>query len=113
MQIGFQLAGRRRPVQNIGGDVDAVTGLLHVKANFVRSLAGEDVYFAVFPGLHFDAAIGDIVDYNDRAGVDGEVLFEMLARCYGGPAPPKPTHGPHQPPPTPPPPPPPHSPHTL
>ncbi len=83
-QTGFQLAGLRRGVQNTGGDVDAVTGLLHVKANLVGSLAGEDVHFGVLPGLHFDAAVGDVVDHNYRASVDREMLLEMLPCGCGG-----------------------------
>jgi len=57
--------------------------LLHVKANLVGGLAGDDVDFGVFPGFYFDAAIGDVVDHNHRAGVDCEMFFDMLPR---GPA---------------------------
>src|SRR5712664_3831056 len=78
LQISCQLGGLCRGVQNIGGDVDAVAGLLHVEANFVGSLAGENVDFGVFPGFHFDAAIGDVVNYNHWAGIDRKMLFEVL-----------------------------------
>src|SRR6202521_4325930 len=47
-QTSFQLPGLRRGVQNVGGDVDAVTGLLHLENNLAGSLAGHDVNSRVF-----------------------------------------------------------------
>ena len=85
LQTSSRIRRLRRGVQNRGGDVDAVTGLFHVKANLVGGLAGDDVDFPIFPGLHFDAAVGDIVDYDNRTRVDREMLFDVLARgCLCG-----------------------------
>src|SRR5256886_10952878 len=62
LQTSSRIRRLRRGVQNRGGDVDAVTGLFHVKTNLVGGLAGDDGEFPIFPGLHFDAAVGGTVD---------------------------------------------------
>ena len=78
LQAGGKFHGWCGGIANASGDVNAVTGLFHIKTDFVGGLAGEDVHFGVFPGLHFNAAIGDIVDYDDGTALDGEMFFDVL-----------------------------------
>src|SRR6266404_148116 len=84
LEIGFKLQRMGGGVQNVGGEIDAVADLLHLKANFVGELAGGDVHLGILGRLDFDAAIGDIVNHDDGPAFHGKMLFEMITGSARG-----------------------------
>src|SRR5271154_2059159 len=83
LQIGFEFQRPSRCVQDVGSNVDAVSYLLDIKANLVGGLRANDIHFGILPGLDFDAAIGHIVNHDDRASRDTKLFFNTLSGAGG------------------------------
>src|SRR5262249_47321212 len=85
-QLKIDLRIGREGGQVVGGgiNVDAIANLLDVQAEFVGWLGCENGDFGVLWGLHFDAAISDVVDNDDRAAGNGIVLFDLPNRGARG-----------------------------
>src|SRR6266850_3472577 len=85
LEVCFEFQGLGGGVQNAGSDIDTIADLLHFKANLVGDLAGGDVHLGIPGRLHFDAAIGDVVNHHDGPALDGKMLLEMItgSACGG------------------------------
>src|ERR1700688_1691982 len=92
LQVGLEVQQIRPWFQNNGGYVDAIAHLLDFETNFVGSLRTDDVHFGILPGFDLDAAIGHVVNHDDRPYRDAKLLFNTLSRASragGGCAPEK------------------------
>src|ERR1700757_297864 len=83
LDIFREFSLRSGSIENVGDHVDAVIGLLHVQANFIGRLRRGDDHFGIFPGLHFYAAVGDVLNHHYRAALHGEMFFDFLAGVRG------------------------------
>jgi hypothetical protein len=83
LNVRGEIGDGSRCVKNIGGDLDAVTSLLHIERNLAGTLRSGDDDFRIFPGFHFDAAIVNILNHHKRMAFDGEMLFDPFARASG------------------------------
>ncbi len=76
-----------RSIQEAGIDVDAIADLLDIKADFVGRLCATTSTSSILPGLHLDAAVGDVVNDDDGMAGDGEMFLYVLsaAAAMSGP----------------------------
>jgi hypothetical protein len=82
LKIDFGFVGLRFEVHDDGSDVDTVTGLFDVHADFVGGLRGGNDDFRVLRGLHFDAAVADVVNHDDGTPGHGIAFFDLFG-CRG------------------------------
>ena len=83
-EILFEFRRRSVRIQNGSGHINAIVCLFRLDANLVGELRSANDDFLGLGRLHFDAAIGDVLNRNDGAALDGEAFFEFLAGCKRG-----------------------------
>src|SRR5690242_12555002 len=86
LEAGFEVRALGGRIKNAGVDVDPVAHLLHVEPDLVRVLIGNDHNFLILGRLHFDAAIGDVLDDHNRTVFNRKMSLDTLPRslrCRG------------------------------
>jgi len=89
LKIGFEIVGLRRRSQGAGVDIDAIADLLDLDFDLAGSIRAGHHDFGILPGLHFNAAIDNILQDDHGPVLDSKVALLLLRtsrpyrRAYG------------------------------
>src|SRR5215467_9373302 len=80
LNIFREFGSLRQIVEDVGCNLDAVVGLLHLDTDLVRGTGSGNHNFGIFPGLHFNAAVRHVLDHDHRVALHREVLLDLFGR---------------------------------